>query len=77
VGDGLLCTAPEMRSQVIVSGIDGPLTMNGWRGLPFGTFPNAANVGAPSYYQWWYRDPQNTCSGQGFNFSNAWAVTWQ
>ena len=36
----------------------------------------AANLGAPTYYQWWYRDPTNPCSGQGFNFTNGWCVTW-
>ncbi|MFT7670895.1 MAG: hypothetical protein ACI8X5_003608 [Planctomycetota bacterium] len=76
VGDGLLCTAPQIRSQVIVSDASGGTSMSDWRGQPFGTYPGAANVGAASYYQWWYRDPSNTCSGSGFNFSNAWAVTW-
>ncbi len=32
--------------------------------------------GATRTYQFWYRDMGNTCSGQGFNFSNAWAVQW-
>jgi hypothetical protein len=77
IGDGLLCTNPELRSQVIVATAAGNVTMSDWRGQPFGTYLNAANVGAPTYYQWWYRDPANTCSGQGFNFTNAWAVSWQ
>jgi len=77
VGDGLLCTSPQKRSQVIVSDARGNVTMSDWRVQPFGTFPGVANVGAPTYYQWWYRDPANTCSGSGFNFTNAWGVTWQ
>jgi hypothetical protein len=76
VGDGLLCTAPQIRSQVIVSDGAGNLSMDNWNGQPFGTFPDAANLGAPTHYQWWYRDPPNTCPGSGFNFSNAWTVTW-
>ena len=32
--------------------------------------------GATLFYQWWYRDPSDSCGG-GFNFSNAVAVTWQ
>jgi len=77
VGDGLLCTSPQKRSQVIVSDGGGNLTMSNWRGQPFGAFPGVANVGAPTYYQWWYRDPLNLCSGSGFNFTNGWAATWQ
>lgn len=78
VGDGLLCLSPQLRSQVLVSdAADGNVVMTDWQGQPFGSFPNAANVGARTYYQWWYRDQQNTCSGQGFNFSSGWAVTWQ
>ena len=71
VGDGLLCTAPQIRSQIIVSDANGDLNMDNWNGQPFGAFPAAANASAPTYYQWWYRDPSNTCSGAGFNFSNA------
>ena len=76
VGDGLLCLAPQMRSQVIVSDPSGTLTMSNWRGQPFGTFPNAADFGTPTYYQWWYRDPAPYCPSFGFNFTNGWAVTW-
>ena len=75
-GDGLLCVASEIRSQVIVSDAAGNLTMTDWNGQAFGTYPSAANVGVPTYYQWWYRDPSNVCSGGGFNFTNAWEVTW-
>ncbi len=77
VGDGLLCTNPEQRSQVIVSDAGGSLVMLDWKGQPFGTYPGIANAGSTTYHQWWYRDPDNTCSGQGFNFTNAWAVDWQ
>jgi len=76
VGDGILCTTPQKRSQVIVSNASGKLMMTDWRGQPFGTFPGIANVGAPTHYQWWYRDPQSTCTGSGFNFTNAWTVDW-
>jgi len=76
VGDGLLCTAPQKRSQVLVSSGSGNRTMTNWRGQPFGTFPGAANLGAPTYYQWWYRDPANACTGNGFNFTNGWEVSW-
>jgi len=76
VGDGLYCTSAQLRSQTIVSGLNGGLSMDDWRNQPFGTFPGAANVGSPTYYQWWYRDTQNTCTGSFFNFSNGWTVTW-
>lgn len=76
IGDGLLCTSPQLRSQVLVSDNAGSLHMGTWRGQSFGGFPGAANAGTATYYQWWYRDPQNNCSGQGFNFSNDWEATW-
>lgn len=76
VGDGLLCTTPQLRSQVIVSTGAGNVNMNDWRSQTF-SFSGAANFGASTYYQWWYRDPGFLCSGQGFNFSNALSVTWQ
>lgn len=76
VGDGLLCTAPQLRSQVILSSLSGNLTMSNWRGQTFSTYPGAANTTGSTYYQWWYRDTANTCSGQGFNFSNALQVDW-
>jgi len=77
VGEGLLCTGPQRRSQVIVPDSGGSLTMDNWRGQPFGTYPGVANVGVPTYYQWWYRDPQNTCNAGGYNFTNGWVVTWR
>jgi hypothetical protein len=76
VGDGLLCTNPQLRSQVLISSTDGSLTLPDWKGLSFGTYPGAANIGATTYYQWWYRDPGNECSGSGFNFTNGWEVDW-
>lgn len=76
IGDGFLCTTPQIRSQVIVSDEDGVATMDAWRGTPFAAYPGAANLGSETNYQWWYRDSANGCTGSGFNFSNAWAVTW-
>lgn len=77
IGDGLLCTSPQLRSQVIVSSESGTVTMTNWRGQPFSTYPGVANTGnVPTYYQWWYRDPGNSCAGADFNFTNAWEVTW-
>lgn len=77
MGDGLLCTNPELRSQVIMSDAGGNVAMSDWRGQSFSSFANVANSGAATYYQWWYRDPSNTCTGSGFNFTNGWTVDWQ
>jgi|GEM_PF-3286702 len=77
VGDGLLCTAPQRRSQVLVSDSIGCVAMTNWRGQAFSDYPSVANAGVPTYYQWWYRDPQNPCTGVGFNFSNGLQVDWQ
>ncbi|MFT7671166.1 MAG: hypothetical protein ACI8X5_003883 [Planctomycetota bacterium] len=76
LGDGLLCLAPQIRSQVIVSDASGSVSMDDWRGQAFGTYPSAANLGLPTSYQWWYRDSTNPCSGSGFNLSNGWMVIW-
>ena len=76
VGDGLLCSNGDLRSQVLYAGASGAVVMDSWRGMPFGTYPGAANAGASTYYQWWYRDPQSTCSDSRFNFSNSWRASW-
>ncbi len=73
-GDGILCTAGgSQRSQVQVTNA-GSTSFTDFNGQPFGA---VANIGAPTNFQFWYRDPANTCSGAGFNFSNAWTVTYQ
>lgn len=67
-GDGVLCASGNsLRSQVQVT-VGGATTFNDFKGGPFGS---VANVGAPTNFQFWYRDPVNTCSGAGFNFTNA------
>ncbi len=74
VGDGLLCAAGQSaRSQVQITSA-GATTYTNFQGNPFGA--TAFTGGAATNYQFWYRDPQNTCSGAGFNFTNAWTVTW-
>ena len=74
VGDGILCTTgASQRSQVQLT-VDGMTTFTDFNGQPFSA---VANIGAPTNFQFWYRDPQNTCSGAGFNLSNAWSVTYQ
>ncbi len=75
LGDGLFCVSGlTVRSQVQFAAT-GSTTFTDFNGLPIGqvSFP----VGSQSNYQYWYRDFGNTCSGSGFNFSNAWAVTWK
>ena len=73
VGDGILCTSPELRSQVQLTDASGAATFTDFQGMPFGA---TANLGSHTYYQYWYRDQANPCGG-GFNFSNAWATLWQ
>jgi hypothetical protein len=67
-GDGVLCSNSNLRYAVNSLDSLGNVTQNGF----------GANA-APSQslnYQYWFRDPANACSGAGFNFTNAWAVTW-
>jgi plastocyanin len=74
VGDGLICTAGgSKRSHVQVTNASGATTFSDWSGAGIGTISNA---GVPTNYQFWYRDNSNPCSGSGFNFSNAWSLTY-
>lgn len=74
VGDGILCASGgSVRSQVQVT-VAGATTFTNFNGSAFGA---VANAGMPTNHQFWYRDPANTCSGLGFNFSNAWTTNWQ
>ncbi len=74
IGDGVLCTAGNSQRSHIQITSAGSTTFNHFGFQPFG---EVANLGAPTHFQFWYRDPDNNCSGQGFNFSNAWTVTYQ
>ncbi len=75
LGDGLLCVGGDTaRSQVqITSG--GNTLFTDFQGGPFGA--TSYGAGVSTNYQFWYRDAANTCSGVGFNFSNAWTVIFQ
>jgi hypothetical protein len=75
VGDGLLClTGVTERSQIQVTQ-DGAATFSDFQGLPFSH--SIYGVCIETNYQFWYRDPLNTCTGSGFNFSNGWSVVWR
>ncbi len=74
-GDGLLCvTGLSARSQIKFTADGGEVTFENFQSSNFGSW--SYGPGVPVYYQYWYRDGDNTCSGSGFNFSNAWTVTW-
>ena len=74
LGDGLFCSSGLVaRSQVQLS-LGGSTTFTHFQGLPFGWSSYGLNT--TTNYQCWYRDQSNLCSGDGFNFSNAWTVTW-
>jgi hypothetical protein len=74
VGDGILCAAGQSaRTQVQITSA-GNTSFTDANGGAFGAW--TYGIGARVNYQFWYRDPHNTCSGLGFNWSNAWAVTW-
>lgn len=77
VGDGLLCLQPYARSRTLRANAAGDLTMEQWNDLPHGHPMSGAYRGATTYYQFWFRDSQNTCSGSGFNFSNGLKALWQ
>jgi hypothetical protein len=70
-GNGLLCIGSQKRFNVQVADANGIVTYG--PGLLSGDA--AAMPGSTLLYQWWYRDVANPCGG-GFNFSNAWSVSW-
>ncbi len=72
-GDGLLCTGGgSMRSQVQIT-VAGATSFTNFQGAGFGS---VANVGTPTNFQFWYRDPMGGPCGGGFNFSNGWTITY-
>lgn len=74
IGDGLICTAGQSaRSQVQVTNAGGATVFHDWNGAGFGS---VAAMGAETYFQFWYRDPQGSPCGSGFNFSNGWRVSY-
>jgi len=75
VGDGLLCTTTQTARSHIQITSAGSTIFTDFGGQPFGAESYGPNVNAN--YQFWYRDSTNTCSGSGFNFTNAWTVTWR
>lgn len=76
VGDGLLCASGQSaRSKVQVTSAGATTYAEFGTGVSFGAASYGA--GAVANYQFWYRDPSNTCTGSGFNFTNAWTVIWE
>ncbi len=74
-GGGLLCTGGQTaRSQVQTLGPQGGTLFEDFQGQTLGA--SSYGAGVTANYQVWYRDPLNTCTGAGFNFTNAWSVTW-
>ena len=72
-GDGILCTVGGSQRSHVQTTSAGSTTFTNFSGANFGA---VSNVGAVTNFQFWYRDPQNACTGTGFNFTNGWAVTY-
>jgi hypothetical protein len=68
VGDGILCSNSNLRYAVNSTDATGAASQSG--------FGANASAGQALNYQYWFRDPANTCGNGGFNFTNGWAVTW-
>jgi hypothetical protein len=74
VGDGLICAVGgSQRSQVQITDAAGVTSFTNWMGAGFGS---VANMGAATNFQFWYRDPMGGPCATGFNFTNAWTVTY-
>ncbi len=74
MGDGLLCVGGQSVRSHVQYTQGGATTFTNFHFSPISTF--SYGIGVPTNYQYWYRDSGNTCSGIGFNFSNAWTTTW-
>jgi hypothetical protein len=75
MGGGLLCTGSGATLSSVGFTVGGDLTFSQFRpGVSFGAASFGAGVTAN--YQFWYRDGAGSC-GAGYNYSNAWSVTWQ
>ncbi len=72
-GDGILCIAGGSQSSQVQVTIAGSTVFTDFSG---GGFGSVANPSAPTNFQFWYRDPQNSCSGAGFNFTNGVSVVY-
>ena len=69
LGDGAFCSNASMRYSVQILGAAGDASISG-----LGV--NSGGTGSSVNYQFWYRDPSSGPCAGGFNFSNAWNVTW-
>ena len=67
MGDGIMCSNSTSRYGVQFLSGAGAASISGLGA-------NSAS-GASTNYQFWFRDPANSCGG-GFNYSNGWTVTW-
>jgi len=68
LGDGIWCSNADLRYGVNMTDGQGNAVQAG--------LGENASAGEVLNYQFWFRDPGNSCGG-GFNFSNAWTVTWE
>jgi hypothetical protein len=76
---GLFCVAPQQRGDLFFTSATGTATISAFQLQPFGS--SALPAGSTTYYQYWFRDPGNTCqnppaSSAAFNFSNGVEVDW-
>ena len=76
---GIFCVGPQLRGNVFFTDSNGAATVTTFKGSAFGA--NAEPAGSTTYYQYWFRDPGNTCQNlpgdsAAFNFSNGVEVDW-
>ena len=71
-GDGLRCAAGQVtRLEVAATNAQGETSSSvGISSL------DGAQSGQTRYYQFWYRDPQGSLCGTGFNLSSGLAISW-
>lgn len=72
-GAGILCASGNVQISQVQFTSAGSATFNNFNGSAFGS---VANMGAPTQFQYWYRDPGSACTSSGFNYSNGYSVTY-
>jgi len=71
-GDGMRCIGVNaFRLQTVQSAADGTSATSATISLL-----GQVDAGDTKYYQLWYRDPQGTPCGSGFNLSNGYTIVW-
>ncbi len=72
-GDGFLCISGNLQVSQVGYGAPNGVAYTHFNGATFGS---VANAGAPTHFQFWYRDSASACGAGNYNFSNVLSVSY-